>query len=387
MYTAKKTVIGNLSKCYSVATIKDRGELRLLCAAEKQDACFMFDAEGNKTDTLWEGPGGVMTLEQFPTEDETIVMATQKFYSPNDSAQAKIVYYRRGADGRWNCNVLCDLPFVHRFGVLTRGGVHYLVACTLKSAHAFKNDWTCPGRVYVAELPYDITGFSEENPLELTPLLSGLYHNHGFAKVNGDSRYAGEEEGCVYCLVGTDNGVFRVVPPAVRGGNWETEMMIEDAVSDMLFDDFDGDGKRELLTMAPFHGSKLGVFREGTVVEKPWFVACFGQKLRSFIVPPHEPTDRFGRVWRYPEPMPFLHAICTATVNGKKVAVIGNREGKKELLAVYYDAEAGTYRTDVLDAGAGPANVLFFNNDGRYRLLAANRETDEIALYEMHTTA
>ena len=274
MYTATKKVIGKLTKCYSVTTINDGGNTRLLCAAEKQDACYLFDTEGNKLETVWEGPGGVMTLEQFPTEDETIIMATQKFYSPNDSADAKIVYYRRGRDGAWQCEVLCDLPFVHRFGVLTRGGVHYLVACTLKSAHAFKNDWTCPGRVYAAELPYDITVYNAEHQLALTPVISGLYHNHGFTKVTGSMDIAGEEAGCVYALIGTDNGVFKILPPAVRGGNWTTELMIEDSTSDMLYEDFDGDGKRELLTLAPFHGSKLAAYKEGAAVEKPWETPC-----------------------------------------------------------------------------------------------------------------
>ena len=253
----------------------------------------------------------------------------------------------------------------------------------MKSAHAFKNDWTCPGRVYVAELPYDITGYNAENQLELTPLISGLYHNHGFTKVFGSSQIEGEEEGSAYALVGTDNGVFKVVPPAVRGGNWETELMIEDATSDMLFEDFDGDGKRELLTLAPFHGAKLAVYKEDAALNEPWFVACLGHWLRDFIQPPHEPSKRHGKVWDYPAPMPFLHAIYTAEIDGKKIAVIGNREGKKELLAVYFDAEQGTYVTDELDRGAGPANVLYFNDNGKHKLLAANRETDEIALYEM----
>lgn len=350
MYTAKKKVIGSLNKCYSVAKITDGGKPRLLCAAEKQDACYMFDTDGNKRETLWEGPGGVMTIEQFPDEKETIILATQKFYSPNDSAEAKIVYYRRNEKGTWECNVLCELPFVHRFAILSRTGVNYLVACTLKSDHKFKNDWTCPGRVFVAELPFDITGHDEAHQLELAPLISGLSHNHGFTKVT-------EEEGFSSCLVGCDNGVFQIAPPPVKGGEWETECLLEEAVSDMLYEDFDGDGERELLTLSPFHGTALSVWKDG------------------------------GKVWEYPAPLPFLHAIYTAEIEGKKIALIGNREEEKRLLAVYYDPESGTYATDVLDEGAGPANVLFFEENSVYKAIAANRETDEIALYEISLNA
>ena len=112
-----------------------------------------------------------MTVTQVP--GQPILMATQKFYSPNDSAAAKIVYYRR-MDGVWKCEVLCELPFVHRFGVLERGGRYYLIACTLKSAHAFKNDWTCPGRIWVAPFPEDITQYNADNPLSLTQAISAF---------------------------------------------------------------------------------------------------------------------------------------------------------------------------------------------------------------------
>ncbi|MBR0092212.1 MAG: hypothetical protein IJP92_10970 [Lachnospiraceae bacterium] len=388
MYKANKKVIGKLTKCYSVAKVEDQGKVRLLCAAEKQDPCYMFEADGTRIDTLWEGPGGVMTLEQFPCEEETIVMATRKFYSPNDSADAKIVYYTRGADGKWEMRVLCDLPFVHRFGLLTRGGRQYLIACTLKSDHAYKNDWTCPGRVWVAELPADIRRFDAEHQLPLTPLVSGLYHNHGFAKVR-------EADGTVWALVGTDKGVLKVVPPAEAGGAWETALLLAEATSDMLYEDFDGDGKRELLVMAPFHGEKLAVFHEaGEGLAAP----VFGKAAVTEVLPGTQDVKvwngesateisagakRFEKVWQYPEEMPFLHAIYPAEIRGKKLAIVGAREGKRELLALYYDPEKKDYVTDVLDAGAGPANALFFKEDGKDMVLAANRETDEIALYEI----
>ena len=210
---AVKKVIANLNKCYAVAELDYDHERHLIAAAEKEDPCYIFNFDGEKVDTLWEGPGGVMTLLQYPlsADDDPILMATQKFYSPNNSAEAKIVYYTR-ENGGWVCHVLCDLPFVHRFGICERDGVHYLVACTLKSAHAFKNDWTCPGRIWVAKLPADIREYSAEHQLELTPLVSGLYKNHGFCKC--------AEEDYTFMLVGSQNGVYKVTPPENENGEW-----------------------------------------------------------------------------------------------------------------------------------------------------------------------
>ena len=247
---ATKKVIGNLEKCYALGTFYYDGADHLVASAEKKNPCYSFDLQGKLCDTIWEGPGGVMTVTQVP--GQPILMATQKFYSPNDSAAAKIVYYRR-MDGVWKCEVLCELPFVHRFGVLERGGRYYLIACTLKSAHAFKNDWTCPGRIWVAPFPEDITQYNADNPLSLTPLVSGLYKNHGFEICR--------DEAGTFAMVACENGVYKVVPPAEPEGEWNCEKLLDTPASDVLYLDFDGDGERELLVLSPFHGDTLTIHK------------------------------------------------------------------------------------------------------------------------------
>ena len=341
---AKKTVIGSLEKCYALCSFFYEGEAHIVAAAEKRNPCYSFDLRGELRDTLWEGPGGVMTMAQVP--GQPILMATQKFYSPNDSAEARIVYYRK-LDGVWSCELLCELPFVHRFGVLERAGRRYLIACTLKSAHAFKNDWTCPGRVWVAPLPEDITRHSAENPLRLTPLISGLCKNHGFAicREGADS----------FAVIACENGVYRIDPPAEPEGAWSWEQLMDCPASDVLYLDFDGDGERELLLLSPFHGDTLTV-----------------HKRRG---------ERFEEVYRHPKKLPFLHAIWGAEIGGRVYGFIGNREEDRDLFAIYCDG--GRYVYDMLDQGAGAANVMHFRADGQDRLLAANRETDEIAVYAL----
>ena len=77
----KKRVIGRLPKCYSIAPLTWSGRSYFLVAAEKKDPCYLFDLEGNQADTVWEGPGGVMSMVQVPGSDG-VFLATRKFYSP-----------------------------------------------------------------------------------------------------------------------------------------------------------------------------------------------------------------------------------------------------------------------------------------------------------------
>jgi len=336
----KKTFLKELNKCYSLAKINIADKKYVVCAAEKTDPCYMFDYNGNYIETLWDGPGGVMSMEQYEGEYPTLI-ATYQFYSPNDSKNAKIVYYQK-INNEWKMEVLVDLPFVHRFGVISRNKVNYLVACTLKSDHQYKDDFTTPGKVYVGKLENDLTSYNENHQLKMEPILDGVFHNHGFFKTT-ESNYE-------ICLVGSDQGVHKITPPEKENEKWKIEHLIEHATSDMLFVDFDNDGQQELLTLAPFHGNELLIY-----------------KLKN---------GKYENVYTHPEKLDFLHAITTMTLNGKQVAIIGNRGGEKQLLCISYDKQ---YKVDVIDQGAGPANCLCFDEN---KLIAANRETNEIAMYE-----
>lgn len=333
----EKKVVTNLTKCYSLAELSEQ---LYLVASEKQFPCLVISRDGEVLDKVWDGPGGVMTME--PLTDSSF-LATHRFYSPNDSKNASIVLAQRGAEG-WNVRTLCKLPFVHRFGALKRDGNTYIVAATLKSDHQFKEDWTCPGRIWVGKLPENLDDVNEEQPLELTPLVSGLLRNHGFFKY--------EENGFDVCLVGTENGIWKVIPPDVDG-QWQAEQIFNQPASDMLLTDFDGDGQKEMLVMAPFHGENLSVYKN-----------CEGT---------------WSKVFEAPQPLEFLHALAPAKLAGREVAVIGHRKGNRNLCMISCDAEG--YRLDVLDHDVGPANVLCREAGEKLWILSANRETDEVAMY------
>lgn len=344
-----KKIIGNLNKCYSLLKLDYNGTEHLVVASEKEDKCFMFDLDGNYEETLWEKPGGVMDMEQVPGTNGQF-LAINKFYSPDNSESAKIVTVTPKGKNNWEIKTLVNLPFVHRIGILKCGDVNYFIAATIKSAHAFDNDWTCPGRVWVAELPKNLSVYDEDNQLEMKALLSGLFHNHGFRKIKDN-----EEE---YVLIGADNGVIKLAPPKSKGGEWTIQTLVSDPASDMIPVDFDNDGVNEILTFSPFHGDTLSIYK----------------KING----------EYTKVYTHSKPLEFLHAIWGGNLLGEPTVIAGYRGGDKELLMIKCtDKSRLKFDIEVLDHDIGPANILHFVNNGVDCFLSSNREIDEIAVYEI----
>lgn len=345
MKIAKK-VISNLEKCYAIAPLKYYGEDHFLVAAEKVDRCLLFDADGKEKDVVWREPGGVMTMVQVPGSDGQF-LATQKFYSPNDSKEAKISVITPIEKGNWEKKTLVDLPFVHRFDILVRNGVKYLIACALKSDHEYKEDWRFPGKVYAAVLPDDLSGFDENNQLKLTVIKDNLLKNHGY--------YRTEENGVSCGIVSAENGVFLFMPPEHADGEWTIKELISDAASDAVLVDFDGDGEKELAALMPFHGDTIRFYKKRDGV--------------------------FKLEYEFEEKREFLHSIYGGMLCGKPVLVTGHRKGQRDLMMFYYNKEKKAYEMEYIDKDCGSANVYHYEKDGKDMLVSTNREIDEVALY------
>ena len=346
-----KKVISNLNKCYSIAPITVEGKPCFLVAAEKKDPCYLFSEDGEQLETVWTEPGGVMTMVQVPGADGQF-LATHKFYSPNDSLEAKIVIVTRRGKDDWEVRTLCNAPFVHRFGILNRGGANYLIVCCLKTGHEYKNDWRFPGACFGAELPKDLSSYNEDNTLPLTLIMEGMLKNHGYSL----TKHGGHDA----ALVGCEEGSFLFDPPAVKGGDWEVTKVLDIPTSDSVLCDFDGDGKPELGVISPFHGNSLTIYH----------------------------LDEHGNYvpqWKYAAPekeTEMLHATWADTILGKPSWIVGWRKGTKNTILITWDAEASDYKTEFIDQNTGCANAMHFvNSKGQDVVVGTNREIDEAALY------
>lgn len=340
----KKTVMAELEKCYSIAPLTYKGKRHILVAAEKTDRCILFDENGQEEDTVWSEPGGVMTMVQVPGKDGQF-LATHKFYSPNDSKEAKIIIATPKEDGEWEIRTLVDLPFVHRFDILESEGEYYLIACALKSGHEYKDDWSQPGKVYVAKLPKDLSGYHEQNQLKLDVLKEDMLKNHGYYKV--------VENGVASALVSCESGVYRIYPPTTSDNQWKEEQVLDSPASDATMIDLDGDGELELVVISPFHGDEASIYKK---VE-----------------------GKYEKVYQYPEKADFLHAIWSGKLAGKTVVILGHRKGARRLMAFMWDK--GTFCFKTLDDDCGPANTYGYSIGEKDVLIATNREINEVAMY------
>ena len=344
----EKKVIASLNKCYSMAELWDQGAHRFLVAAEKHDPCYLFAEDGTRLETVWTEPGGVMTMAQVPGADGQF-LATHKFYSPNDSAEAKIVVVTHKGKDDWEVRTLCSAPFVHRFGILRRGGVNYLLVCCLKSGHAYKNDWSAPGACYGAVLPKDLSGFDQDHPLPLTKLKDGMLKNHGYSSIQRSGHDA--------AVVGCEEGAFLFTPPEALGRSWEIRQLCAVPSSDSVLLDFDGDGQLELGCISPFHGASLTIYH----------------------------LDEHGNYvpqWKYDRPeaeTEMIHATWAGTLLGRPTWVVGWRKGTRNTIAITW--KDGAYQTEAIDQNTGCANVMHFVSGGKDVLVGTNREIDEVAMY------
>jgi hypothetical protein len=341
----KKVISRDLPKCYAIGMFNDGSTNSILIGVEKKGPIVRFALDGSLIDTPVSGPGGVMTLVQVPGRTDQF-LSTTEFYSPNCGGDhARISSYTKQPDGSWKCATLVNMPYVHRFGILKNtSGNLFLLACTIKSACEYKNDWRFPGKIFGGKLSHHLEEFTSKHSLPLKVLKEQQLKNHGFYTAPDRS----------YALIGTNEGCFKFEPPESDLDSWKIKKLFSEQVSDISVTDFDNDGQNEIISISPFHGNTLTIWhkdREGL----------------------------FTKQWVDPQKREFLHAIWAGVLCGQPCAIVGHRKGDRDLIRVFFDD--GDFHIEKIDHDRGPTNCWVFSGGNLDKIVAANRETDEVAFY------
>ncbi|ADK80131.1 hypothetical protein [Sediminispirochaeta smaragdinae] len=334
--TFTKIKLGDIPYCYAVSHGLIDGREVLLFAAEADGPCLAFDAETFTSESIWEHPGGTMAV--VPRSDGEI-LAIQRFYPGFEAKEAEIVRAVK-AGTWWNVSPLLKLPYVHRFDILQRGGVKYILCCTVCSCKTSVEDWSSPGQLFAAELPDDMEG-----PIELIPIADGMTRNHGYSKIRRD----GFDKAWTAC----DQGLFEVTPPERQGEKWQVQVLYEKAISDIALCDIDGDGVDELAMIEPFHGDAFSVYKRT--------------------------EGGLALMYTYPKPMSFVHAIWGGLLRGRPAFIGGCRGSDRDLFVLRWNGDHIV--SEVIEMGGGPSNVMVVNGPDRDLIAVANREIGEAAVF------
>lgn len=342
MNIEKKTLDG-LYRCYCTSHTSIANELKIFFASEeKGNPCYCYSGNNLESrETVWEDGGGTMSIVPLPNKPNEF-LAVRDFYLGESPSRARIVWGKY-ENNKWNIQNLFHLPYIHRFDIYRVNHKNYFIGATIAEAKESKDDWRVPGKIYTALLPDDLT-----LPIELNELAGGLFRNHGYTR-----HY---EHGNVVGYFGCDNGLIKVIPPADNNSSWQTEIVIEGAISEVALVDIDNDGEDEIMTIEPFHGNSIKIYKKQAGI--------------------------YQEIYRYENEITFAHALVGCKLRGKNTFLAGIRRMDAELFYVQYSN--GTFLTKIIDNGVGPANLAVVNQGDKDMILSANHTANEAAIYYIY---
>ena len=343
----EKRVLCTLGKPYPLGIIDLNGERCVLACTEDHGPLMLARPPYREATQVLAGPGGCMALVA-DSERPGELFAVMECFVGYKFQTAGVYHIRASAAGpSWSATKIIELPFAHRIELVEKGGRRYLIAANLTAGKSDPEDWSRPGALYASPVP---RGPGES--WELFPVLQNIHRNHGLVV----TRFMGSRS----VLVSGTEGVFAADLDS-GGAQWAFRPVLRDEVSEMAVFDLDGDGRDELVTIEPFHGSALRVYRRD--------------------------SGGWQKAWE--AELDFGHCLLAGLVDGAPSILVSNRAGSRDLLLFRFDRGAweGNRLTAptriVVDAGVGAANMLLLHHDGADSIFSTNQIAGEIAAYEV----
>ena len=332
-----KQSILEIRNVYTANAFKSGNDFYVGAGSETEPVVKLFDMATRTTDQLENCPGGVMSFLPVPGKTGSYV-SIMGLFPPFIGKEAGIYFHRKSGRG-WNTIKISDLPFAHRCEFIPHKEKIVLVAASVSKYKENPADWTRPGEVHLLS--------PGKNPAELWEsqvINSGITRNHGMIKTSVDGLET-------VCVSGAE-GIFALAysPSGTLGLN----PLFDKEVSEMTFVDLDGDGNSELITIEPFHGETLNIYKR---IEGGW-------KLK------------------FSDSLSFGHGLSGGLFNGSPVIVVGNRSDSLALETfTINDLDKGVVNRKVIENDVGPTQTQVFSFGKRDFILSTNQRKNEVALY------
>jgi hypothetical protein len=336
-----KRILGHLDTVYATAVMDVHGKMNFLTAGDGHGPCMIFNEENWSGAPVWDGPGGTMNIVPIPGRQNEFI-ATQEFYSGFQAKTSKIVHAKCDSELNWVVKPIMTIPYLHRFDLFLLNNKLCFIGSILCGDKEYKEDWSKPGKVVFGEIGEEIG-----EPFALRTILDGITKNHGFCKGTWNHKEA-------YLISGSE-GVFALYLPEKADDPWETEQLLYHEVSDMAICDLDNDGCMELATIEPFHGDRGIIYKNK--------------------------DGKLSPIYEYP--YEFGHVVWGGKILNKPSFIIGSRQGHRELNCFQMEDGSNQIMHFIIDNTGGPSNITVINTGKSDLIFAANRDIEEIALYEI----
>jgi len=333
----KKQKLIDLDHVYTANIFPFGNQLCVVAGSEQElPSCIqVFNQPG--TTQISSAPGGTMSLVPVPGS-HTHLVSVMGLFPPFIGINAGVFLHSRKY-GNWTTRNVIRLPFSHRCEFLTVDGINHLFVASCSKYKENPEDWRLAGEVYGV-----VVGNPDSCDWSPTLIMDNLYRNHGMSKsvINGVE--------CL-CVSGTE-GIFAIKPNS--SGKYDVTQLFDREVSEFYYADLDNDGTDELVTIEPFHGNTLNVYKK---TQEKW--------------------DN-----KYTSALSFGHGLAVGMFGGGSAIVVGNRRGSESLeLHKVVDLSKGDIRRSILEEGVGPTQTRLFNHEGIDYILSANQKKNEVAVY------
>lgn len=363
----QKRTLAKLPRGYSITVVPgtEVDELpSFLAGSEGDNELLYFQSPDFKPVVIAREPGGYISLAPMMHGGRRYVIAATKFKPGFNAATSDIRVYPLDRGEMPACAIVADLPYTHRVALLEREGKKILLASTLCTAKADKDDWSQPGGILMAGVPAD---FSIEKHAadagarwSMRYVFPGMNKNHGldFATLG-----AGAKARDGY-LVSAMEGLFFIRVPEVLGDGkyWTGERIQKAENSDAFACDWDGDGEPEIFSISPFHGNELAMHK-------------------------HRGDGAGWTRTLIHADLAFGHIVWAGNFLGRPGLLAGSRRERREL-RLYRPSADGSGGVDtnyaLIDEDIGPSQIAVVEcSPARMALYVAAHGQDEVRLYEI----
>jgi hypothetical protein len=338
----EKSLLATMPNPYVAKVLEFPSGPAVLVASEGTGPVIRIDPVRWNHSLVAEGPGGCLDVVALPGADAVLMIG--KCYAGYDFHRAGV--YAAQLSGLSTPVRLFDLPFLHRLHSYSTSEGIRLVAATIAQTKRNRDDWDRPGAVYVADIDAAAVFRDppvDDVPLPLRPVLPELRRNHGLL-VQEDRLYISGAE-----------GTFRAALPQDTRELWHFEPVFDGEISELVFIDLDGDGAEEMVTIEPFHGDRLGVYRSDGGIP--------GELLTTHSIA-------------------FGHGLWAGRILGVPSVIVGNRSGRGHLEMLQWSPR-GTLEAITIAENTGTAQVAVVHGDDTDHIVATNQNSGEVVRYSV----